>query len=91
MGISINLEFGDSDFEHGFNQSQFVVTIATLNFQSTQIFTQLSPSPEIPKLYQDWKHQYHYLIGQQRGFNHDKPTNISSKYILRLNIHLILL
>ncbi|GJD19181.1 hypothetical protein RIVM261_041370 [Rivularia sp. IAM M-261] len=79
MGISINLEFGDGDFEHGFNRSQFIVTIATLDLQSTQIVAQLSPSPEIPRLYQDWKHQYHNLIRQQRGFNNDRPTHISSK------------
>ncbi|GJD19152.1 WD-repeat protein [Rivularia sp. IAM M-261] len=81
MAVSINLEFGDGDFEHGFEQSQFVVTVTTLNSQSTQIVSQLSPSPEIPKLYEYWKRQYHSLlqINGQRGFKNNQPTYVSSE------------
>ncbi|RUS95302.1 hypothetical protein DSM106972_090780 [Dulcicalothrix desertica PCC 7102] len=81
MVVSINLDFGDGDFEHGFEQGQFLITIATSNSKNTQIATQLSPSPEIPKLYEHWKHQYYYLLQrrQQRGFKNNQPTHISSQ------------
>ncbi|BAZ21720.1 WD-repeat protein [Kalymmatonema gypsitolerans NIES-4073] len=86
MGISINLEFGDGDFERGFAQNQFVVTVATSESKITLSRAQLSPSPEIPELYKRWKDEYHSLLKkkllkkkQQRGFKNPQPTHISSQ------------
>lgn len=80
MRISINLEFGDGDFERGFAINQMNVTIATFESKIMQIAVELSPSPDIPKLYQDWRHQYHYLLQMShlRGFKNNQPINISS-------------
>ncbi|GJD19202.1 hypothetical protein RIVM261_041580 [Rivularia sp. IAM M-261] len=68
--ISINLEFGDGNFERGFAKNQINVTIATLKSKLMQLAIQLSPSPEIPKLYQAWKQQYYSILlkNPHRGF-----------------------
>ncbi len=81
MGISINLEFGDGDFERGFEQNQLVVTVTTFESEITQIAAQLSPSPEIPESYQRWKNQYYSLLQKrkQRGFKNNQFTHISSQ------------
>ena len=81
MEICVNLEFGDGNFESGFDEHKFAVTFVTLQNQITQLSAQLSPNTEIPVSYELWKQQYYSLLSKnvQRGFTNNQVTHISER------------
>lgn len=82
MKISINLEFGDGDFEHGFEQNQLVVKVSTFESKIIQIPAQLSSSPEIPQSCDTWR-QYYSLSNELRAFKKNQVSHISSQNCYR--------
>jgi hypothetical protein len=79
MEIFVNLEFGDGNFESGFDKNKFAVTFVTLPNKIAQLSAQLSPNTEIPISYEHWKYQYYSLLSKnaRRGFTNNQVTHIS--------------
>ncbi|NMF66620.1 nSTAND1 domain-containing NTPase [Brasilonema octagenarum] len=87
MEIWVNLEFGDGNFEHGFDNLNLEVTIANpqLNITQLEVYpersrrVQLPPNADIPVFYQRWKEQYYSLLKHSRGgFKKNQVTHISN-------------
>ena len=57
MLLKIGLKFGNGDFQHGFDKN--TLTVSVVNSQNPMLLeTHLTPSPNIPVLYQKWKDEY---------------------------------
>lgn len=77
MKITVNLEFGDGDFDRGFPQIKLQVVDTQHN--SRQLEVQLPPAPEIPVSYQIWKDRFDSLLKNSRGgFKKNQVTNLST-------------
>ncbi|GJD19177.1 hypothetical protein RIVM261_041330 [Rivularia sp. IAM M-261] len=81
MEICINLEFGDGNFESGFDKQKFHVTFITRQQQIARFSVQLHPNTNIPISYKLWKQQYYSLLenNPQRGFINNQITHISER------------
>jgi CHAT domain len=81
MEICINLEFGDGNFESGFDSNKFNVAFITLDEQIARFSAKLHPNTNIPICYKLWKQQYYSLLknNPQRGFINNQTTHISEK------------
>ncbi len=80
MEIWINLEFGDGNFKHGFDNINIKVTEANAQRNITEMEVQLPPDVEIPILYQRWREQYYSLLKYSRSrFKNSQFTHISKQ------------
>jgi hypothetical protein len=82
MEVCINLEFGDGNFENGFDEHKFCVTFFTQEQQIARFSAQLKPNTNIPISYDLWKQKYYFLLDnhpQRRGFIDNQTTHISEK------------